>query len=46
MRIGRVIFERLLFGNAGAFGRNEGTVPDVGVDAKEGVGEAGSAALI
>ena len=38
--------ESLLFGNGGALGMNVGTVPDVGVEAKVGVGEAGSVATI
>lgn len=40
------MFEYLPFGNAGAFGRNVGTLPDVGVEAKVGVGETGSVAPI
>lgn len=33
-------------GNAGAPGRNVGTLPEVGVDTKVGVGEAGSVEMI
>jgi len=39
-----LVVERLPFGNGGAFGRNVGTLPDAGVDAKVGVGETGSVA--
>jgi hypothetical protein len=40
------MFGRLPFGNGGALGMNVGTAPDVGVDAKLGVGAAGSAGPI
>ena len=36
------LFGHLPFGNGGALGMNVGTLPDAGVDAKVGVGEAGS----
>lgn len=40
------MFKYIPFGNGGAFGRNVGTLPDVGVEAKVGVGETGSVATI
>lgn len=39
---GRGLSKHLLFGNGGALGMDVGTLPDVGVDAKVGVGAAGS----
>ena len=46
MSVRCLLFESLPLGNGGAFGRKVGTLPDVGVDAKVGVGETGSVATI
>jgi len=40
------MFGHLPFGKGGAFGRNEGTLPDVGMEPKVGVGETDSVAPI